>query len=75
MDDREVEEAEAWAEPRGEAAAVEGVEASMSDSVMVRFSKDFLEAGRLEDVVAAIVQASSWATTWSNPGAKKGAVG
>jgi hypothetical protein len=57
MDDRDVDEAELRADPRGEAAAVEGVEESKSDSesVMVRFSNDFREAGRLEDVVAAMI--------------------
>jgi len=58
MDDSDVDEAELRGEPsRGEAAAVEGVEASKSDSesVMVRLSNDFLEAGRLEDVMAAIL--------------------
>lgn len=74
MDDRDVDEAELRAEPRGEAAAVEGVEASKSDreSVMVRLSNDFLEAGRLEDVTAAIFEQLSG--NYLEKGRGKGAI-
>jgi hypothetical protein len=61
MDERDVDEAECRGEPRGEASAVDGVDASKSevDAVIVLLNKGFLEEEKLAAVVEAILDSLS----------------